>query len=146
MSIVLFAMLLSAEPSSLTLQCTGIVSRMEDESRTVGAAVDNRGNAVGAATETEAVRDREAIVDFELAGSVARIRLPSFMRPALSSAKNGWHEVRNLAVTERMISGDVKLNFADTSRFEIDRVTGVLLTKKGFRAQCAPVDAGTRKF
>jgi len=143
---MLFLLLLAAEPLSLSLTCTGSALTQIATGSSTAIATDNRGGIATAEGVTTAPISVALTTGFELEGNGARIFLPAEMRPALSQGKNGWYPVDNLSVGDHIIRGTVKLSFIRTTAIEIDRDTGILTTKHGYRADCTPIDRSRRKF
>lgn len=61
------------------------------------------------------------------------MRLPSSVVPDMTSNKAGWFKVKDLVVNDREIMGKVAMNFLASSRFRIDRRTGVMTSSGGYR-------------
>lgn len=143
---MLALLLLAAEPTSLSLTCTGAALASLATGSSSAIATDNRGGVATAQGVTAEPVSISLTTGFELEGGSARIFLPAEMRPAFSQGKNGWYPVNNLMIDDRVIRGSVKLSFIRSTAIEIDRNTGVLTTKHGYRADCTPIDRSQRKF
>lgn len=143
---MLVFLLAAAEPALLSLTCTGAVTVQATESTSSAQARDNLGNTVTANGVTTAPAKVNLTVNFEMQDGAARVYLPAEMRPDFSKTKDGWFPVTDLSVTEQRITGQVKLNFLRSTLIEIDRNTGIMTTKHGYRAECAVVDRTVRKF
>lgn len=143
---MLFLLLMIAEPVSLSLTCTGNATVQLATGSSSVVASDNSGGTASAQGVTTAPATVALTTGFELEDGKARIFLPAGMRPEFSKSKNGWFPVDDLSVTDRTISGTVKLNFMRTTAIEIDRNTGMMTTKHGYNAECTPIDRSQRKF
>ena len=143
--LALLAMMLSDSPT-LSLRCIGTVVVTAQTGETNTAAQDSRGNAAAATSVMTGPIQATLETGFEMAGGNASVFLPVEMRPAFSRDKDGWFPVKDLAVANNSITGNVKMSFARSTAFKIDRNTGVLTTRNGYRADCTPVDRTVRKF
>ncbi|MBI0530885.1 hypothetical protein [Sphingomonas sp. TX0522] len=143
---LLALMLAQAEAEPLTLVCHASVREWTDTESSSTVAADNYGNTAAANVATRGLVNSQVDLDFELRGDTARLRIPAAMRPKISSGKDGWFDVRKLSVTDRLISGEIKFNFMNKGRFEIDRASGVLTTAGGQKAQCEKIDTEKRRF
>ena len=54
--------------------------------------------------------------------------------------------MRELQVTDRDITGKIKINLLNNSSFRIDRISGRLTSSGGFQGDCEPEDVTRRKF
>lgn len=87
----------------------------------------------------------------EITGNMARIKLPSPMKPLISSDQNGWFSVQDFFMNESEITGVVKINGLNKPKLRIDRNTGIITLANGFNdftGNCELVthDPAKRKF
>lgn len=87
----------------------------------------------------------------EIAGNMARIKLPSAMVPPLNGGENGWFPIRDFFMNEREITGRLRLNFLNKPKLHIDRNTGIITLESGFAdfsGECELIkeDNSQRKF
>ncbi|TRD10911.1 hypothetical protein FGU71_02910 [Erythrobacter insulae] len=99
----------------------------------------------GRSVDTE-VREISAVIQLRLNGDDPRVNLPRFLAPQVASSKGGWYRVKDLEMKDDFIRGKVVFNFMQSSRFEIDRRTGILTSGNGFLASCEVADVSERKF
>lgn len=66
--------------------------------------------------------------------------------PMLGDQEAGWLPVKDLYVTEAQITGTVKTSAFTTSKFRIDRTTGIMTTEGGFTGTCTKVDPEQHAF
>lgn len=105
-------------------------------------------NASGVSTRDRDFADQ---VDVELNGTEGRIRMPRTMLPPLRGGKEGWFKLKNLQITDRVITANAAVNFINSPKVHIDRVTGTISIsgKAGdFSGKCEAYDPATapRKF
>lgn len=143
---LLIAAMILADPTALSLRCVGTVIVAAPAGSTATTAIDNRGNAIAAQSNSTVPAQAILETGFELDDGNARVFLPVEMRPAFSNTKNGWFPVDQLVVGDHTITGKVWLSFMRSTLIEIDRDTGVMTTKHGYRADCAPIDRTKRRF
>ena len=135
-----------AAPLPDLLICNGSTVAPVTTGSTNAVVTDNRGNIItGRATDSE-VREVRATVQFRLNGDDPRMNLPRALQPELASSKGGWFRIKDLVVTDDFVRGKVVLNFLSSTRFEIDRRTGILTSEGGFQGACQSVDTTDRKF
>jgi len=82
-------------------------------------------------------------VNVDIDGAAGRIRMPRIMLPAIHGGKDGWMDIEKLVVGEQEITGSVGVNFMNSPKLRIDRMTGILSLagKAGhFTAHCEPYD------
>lgn len=135
-----------AEAEELLLQCVGHADVIDAAGVSTVHAENNHGNAASGTVARSERRTLEMVIDFELKGDVARARVPRELRPSFSKDKDGWYNVTNLLANDRIITGDIALGPFSKTKLEIDRITGVMTTKRGFRADCRAADLSARKF
>lgn len=83
-------------------------------------------------------------VDIEIEGEAGRIRLPRVVLPPIRGGENGWFELRDLSLGERVIEAKAAINFLNRPRVHIDRTTGVIsITGKNgtFVGRCQRAEA-----
>jgi hypothetical protein len=87
----------------------------------------------------------------EITGNMARIKLPSAMKPLISSDQSGWFAVNDFFMNDTEITGIVKINGLNKPKLRIDRSTGIITVANGlndFTGSCELVthDPAKRKF
>ena len=128
------------------LICQGSTVGSMETGGTSAVVTDSDGNILtGRSVDTE-VRAINAVIQLRLNGDDPRVNLPRFFAPQVASSKGGWYRVKDLEVSDDFIRGKVVFNFMQSSRFEIDRRTGILTSEKGFQASCEAADVSERKF
>lgn len=83
--------------------------------------------------------------------NTGRIRVPRSMLPPLHGGNEGWFEFKNIKTTDTAITGSAGINFINSPKVRLDRVTGTINIsgKAGdFVGRCEPYDpaASRRKF
>ena len=63
-------------------------------------------------------------VDIRLFGGDDRIRLPRTLLPPLHGGNDGWFRLKNVVTDARSIHASVAVNFINSPKLFIDRVTG----------------------
>lgn len=81
----------------------------------------------------------------------SRIRMPRAMLPPIHGGDGGWFKLKNLRRTDGEITASVAVNFANSPKVRIDRMTGAisLSGKAGdYSGSCEPYDPATavKKF
>ena len=80
-------------------------------------------------------------VDVRLFGGDDRIRLPRTLLPGRHGGNDGWFRVTNVTSDARAIHGSVAINFINSPKVFIDRVTGTISGKAGdYTGQCQAID------
>lgn len=85
----------------------------------------------------------EGQVDVEIEGDTGRIRMPRAMLPPIHGGNGGWFKINNLKVSESQIIGNAGVNFINSPKVRIDRLTGNLTVsgKAGdFNGSCDSYD------
>lgn len=87
----------------------------------------------------------------EISGNMARIKLPSAMKPLISSDQGGWFPVNDFFMNDTEITGTVRINGLNKPKLRIDRGTGIITIANGlndFTGSCELVthDPAKRKF
>lgn len=145
---MLLAFVLATAPVALVLSltCSGrsFIS-VPVETAAVTARDSYGGSASGSGVRTE-IREVEASVGFRLEQGLAKMQLPAMFLPNIHGGRGGWFNVKNLAVTEREITGKVAVNFLHQPSFRIDRMTGEITSSGGFHGQCERESSEQRKF
>lgn len=128
------------------LLCRGSAVGEVATGRSSAVVTDSFGNsAVGNSVDTE-VREIDAVIQLKLNGSDPRVNIPRILAPDIASSKAGWYRVKDLEISDEYIKGKVVFNFISSSRFEIDRRTGVLTSTGGFQGMCEAAEINERKF
>jgi hypothetical protein len=128
------------------LVCRGSTVGEVPTGRSSAVVSDRYGNrAVGSSVDTE-VRQIDGVVQLRLNGDDPRANMPRIFAPEISSSQGGWYRIKSLQITDDQITGKVVFNFLNSSKFAIDRRTGVLTSEGGFQAMCEEADTTQRKF
>jgi hypothetical protein len=107
---------------------------------------DSTGKVVTGRSVDSEVREIGAVMQFRLNGDDPRANIPRILAPETAVSKGGWYRVRELQISEDFVRGRMIYNLFESSRFEIDRRTGILTTTDGFQGDCEAVDVNQRKF
>jgi hypothetical protein len=146
-SLMLFTSNLSAEvPTQLQLSCPGSSTGMlvvESASARVTGQAGTTASANGSRSEITTIR---GTVNFRLSDGIAEINVPAQFLPTLHGGKAGWFKVKELSLTDDEIIGKVSLNFLNSSRFRIDRRSGMITTSGGFTGECSKMENQSVKF
>lgn len=137
---------LAKTPPDMLLVCDGSTLAMAPDSQTTMGVVDNEGYAATGSAVTSSRADVPFTAQLRIESGEARMSLPAFVAPEISSSKGGWYKVKALVIDDRRITGKVVFNFISSSSFEIDRRTGTMTSAGGFHAQCRAVDLSERAF
>ncbi|WP_420138797.1 hypothetical protein [Sphingomonas sp.] len=81
--------------------------------------------------------------DIEIEGSTGRIRMPRVMLPPIHGGKDGWMDIEKLSISDREITGSVGVNFMNSPKLRIDRITSMvsMAGKAGnFAGRCSAYD------
>jgi hypothetical protein len=157
-SIALAALLVAqAQPQSpLQLTCFGdgtankfkvaTVSSNTHVSGTVGTTPYS-GSGYGSGTVTmPRQQDFSDQVDVRLFNGDDRIRLPRTLLPPIHGGNGGWFKLKKVVVDARSIKASAAINFINSPKVFIDRVTGTISIsgKAGdYTGQCQAIDAST---
>lgn len=140
-----FSISMPASAESLHLICMGAGHANKDDDSYAYAGSSNGQTAWARMEGTTAVQFADQ-VNVDIDGATGRIRMPRTMLPPIHGGKDGWMDIEKLTIGEREITGSVGVNFINSPKLRIDRVTGVLsLAGKsgGFTGQCKPYDPAT---
>lgn len=99
------------------------------------------GSATVSGTRQQAFGDQ---VDVRLFAGDDRIRMPRTMLPPFRGGSDGWFRLKNVQTDARSIRATVFVNFINSPKVFIDRVTGTISIsgKAGdFTGQCQAMDA-----
>ena len=133
--------------SDLYLVCLGAGSANRQQSSSAYLR-DNYGNSAwGQVVGTRTVPFDDQ-VNVEIVGEEARIRMPRTMLPPLHGGEDGWMKVKKLEINEREITGSVAVNFINSPKLRIDRMTGTISLngKSGdYSGRCQSYDPSTAK-
>jgi len=87
-------------------------------------------------------------VDVRLFSGDDRIRLPRTILPPIHGGSDGWFELTNVKVTDRVITASAGINFMNHPKVHIDRLTGTISIngKAGsYTGQCVAVDPNAQR-
>jgi hypothetical protein len=102
---------------------------------------NSSGNATVLGTRQQGFDDQ---VDVRLFGGDDRIRLPRTILPPVHGGSDGWFKLKNVQVDARSIHASAAINFINSPRVYIDRVSGTISIsgKAGdYTGQCQAVAA-----
>ena len=98
------------------------------------------GNATAYGQRQQGFADQ---VDVRLFGGDDRIRMPRTMLPPIRGGSDGWFKLKNVVADARSVRAKVAVNFINSPKVFIDRVTGTISIsgKAGdFAGQCEAVN------
>ena len=87
-------------------------------------------------------------VDVRLFSGDDRIRMPRTMLPPIRGGSDGWFKLKNVKVTDRAITASAAVNFINSPKVHIDRLTGTIAIngKAGsYSGQCEAVDPNAQR-
>ena len=130
------------------LECPGSGIGTVSDGTTSTVVSDNYGNSAHGVATTRRAMHIEDTVLIRIRGGEGEIKPPSAALPPVNSGKGGWFKIKDLKVSEYEISGKVSYNFIASSKFKIDRSTGLLTSTGTFRATCHAIERTpeSRKF
>ena len=86
-------------------------------------------------------------VDLRLFEGDDRIRMPRTMLPPLRGGKDGWFKLKNVVADARTIRASASVNFVNSPKVYIDRVTGnISISGKAgdYSGQCQVIDVSVK--
>lgn len=146
--IVFLAAMMFATPASaenLHLVCIGGGSASKATSSSA-YGMNNYGDSAWATVTGTRDVGFEDQANVEIVDGVGKIRMPRTMLPLLRGGKDGWFEIENLKIGDQQITGNAGVNFLNSPKIRIDRMTGILnLNGKAgsYTAQCKAFDPAT---
>jgi len=126
----------------LNLTCPGATLVRNGSAVTVQ---DNAGYSVNGVATSSGMQSVSFTVRVRIKGGVAQVNIPPSVTGG-ASGKAGWFNVKNLLVSDDEISGLVRIGLLSSSRFAIDRRSGIISTDGGFSGQCRKDDEAARAF
>lgn len=120
--------------------------------KTTTASVYGSNGWANAVASRESPFDDQVNVTLNWAEPTAsRIRLPRKMLPPVHGGSGGWFELKNLKRNEQEITATAGVNFINSPKVRIDRMTGAISIngKAGdYSGNCEPYDPATavKKF
>lgn len=135
-----------AAAQELSLSCEGAMRGMFKDRSVGGIATDNRGNVVTGGGNSSRYADIATVAQFQMTGGKARLNLPQPPTCSICVGEKGWRNVKQLSVTDALISGKITYGLFSGTAFEIDRRTGTMTSNNGFRGQCKAIDLSKRQF
>jgi hypothetical protein len=129
-----------AHSETIHLICIGDGAANKAAVTNAYAANSSGGSAWATVTDSrsESFNDQ---VNVDIDGASGRIRMPRIMLPPIHGGKNGWMEIEKLSVGDQEITGSIGVNFMNSPKVRIDRITGILsLSGKAghFEGHCQP--------
>lgn len=128
-------------PFALNLICEGDGTQAKP-SASYGSFYSNGRWANGHVTRMEPESFHDA-VRIEIAGDGGRVRIPQFMLPKIRGGHEGWMNLKKVDVKQDEIDAQATINFANTAKIRIDRITGVMslgVLAGNFTGQCQSYD------
>ena len=129
-------------PFTLNLICEGEGTQAKPTSSFGTFYASNGRWANGSVTSMRREGFQDA-VRIEIAGDGGRIRIPQFMLPAIRGGHEGWMNLKKVAVRDDEIDAQATINFANTAKIRIDRITGAMslgVLRGNFSGHCQPYD------
>jgi hypothetical protein len=139
----------SAQPSpprELNLTCRGESTGLATVGTESYSTANNYGGAATSYGTRQGLVTIDTLITFRLANGEAMLSVPAALLPPIHGGKRGEFRVRELVVSERDITGKIKINMLNNSSFRIDRISGRLTSSGGFQGDCEPEDVTRRKF
>jgi hypothetical protein len=130
-----------AQPADLHLICDGTGDHQVAHGA-FGTASNRHGSAsaFGVSHSSEQFGEQ---MDVEIAGGVAKTRVPRRFLPPAHGGDGGWFDIKDLVVGPDEITGTVLINFANHPKLRIDRRSGAIEMdgKVGaYSGECRPYD------
>ena len=124
----------SAQPLNLTCMGGGTANKATvtnvygttSGSGSVGTtpySYNGSGNATAYGHRQQGFADQ---VDIRLFGGDDRIRMPRTMLPPIHGGSDGWFKLKNVVADARSVRAKVTVNFMNSPKVFIDRVTGTI--------------------
>lgn len=136
---IIFALLqAAATPAPLQLVCAGGGTANKPAAASIYGS-----NGGSASIYGQRQQDFADQVDIRLFSGDDRIRMPRTMLPPIRGGSDGWFRLKNVQATDRTITATVAVNFINSPKMHLDRVTGTLsLSGKAgdYVGQCERVD------
>jgi hypothetical protein len=132
----------AAQAETMHLICLGEGSANKPTQRNAYAQ-DSDGNGAWATVTGQRSQGFVDQVYVDIDGATGRIQMPPVMLPPIHGGKDGWMDIEKLSVSDREIIGSVGVNFMNSPKLRIDRVSGLLSLagKAGnFTARCRAYD------
>ena len=136
----------SPPPLELNLSCRGESTGLATVETGSVATRNNYGAASTSYGTRQGLVTIDTLISFRLANGEAMLSVPAALLPPIHGGKRGEFRVRELQVSERDITGKIKINLMNNASFRIDRISGRLTSSGGFQGDCEPEDVTRRKF
>ena len=133
-------------PLDLNLSCRGESTGLATVGTESYATRNNWGGASTAYGTRQGLVTIDTLISFRLMGGEAMLSVPAALLPPIHGGKRGEFRVRELQITDRDITGKIKINLLNNASFRIDRISGRLTSSGGFQGDCEPEDVTRRKF
>jgi hypothetical protein len=133
-------------PLELNLSCRGESTGLATVGTESYATRNNWGGASTAYGTRQGLVTIDTLISFRLADGAAMLSVPAALLPPIHGGKRGEFRVRELMVSDRDITGKIKINLLNNASFRIDRISGRLTSSGGFQGDCEPEDVTRRKF
>ena len=128
--------------ASLALTCVGGGSANKATGATINAWNDNGdyGGATISGTRSVGFEDQ---VSLRIDGSEGQLRMPRSMLPPIHGGSDGWFKLKNIKVSDGVITASVAVSLINSPKLRLDRYTGAisLSGKSGdFSGRCQKFD------
>src|SRR5579871_6840251 len=126
----------------LSLICSGGGAARREFSA-VAHGWDNSGHRANAVVLQQGSEGFEDQIQLWVEGDHGSIRLPRTMLPNLHGGKNGWFDLRDVAIAQNEITGSAAINALNHPKVILDRVSGTVTIsgKSGqFNGRCIKID------
>jgi hypothetical protein len=135
-----------APPLELNLSCRGESTALTTVGTESVATRNNWGGASASYGTRQGLVTIDTLISFRLANGEAMLSVPAALLPPIHGGKRGEFRVRELQVSDRDVTGKIKINLMNNASFRIDRISGRLTSSGGFQGDCEPEDVTRRKF
>lgn len=85
-------------------------------------------------------------VNVMIDGVEGQVRMPRSMLPPIHGGNDGWFKIKSMRLTENEITGSAGVNFANSPKIRIDRITGnISMSGKAgdYSGRCTRYDPAT---
>lgn len=148
-TLAIMAALLSSpvQAQELSLVCEGGNQGQHETGRTSGVLSSGDGTLISGRVSSSQYTEIPMTALFRMKDGAAELNLPLAPTCGICKGEGGWRKVKDLVVSEDQITGRISYSlFVGSSTFEIDRRTGLMTSRNGFRGQCRAQDLTKRAF
>lgn len=144
---MLLIVVLAAEAVGLHLICPG-----QGLDTKVGVATaqtySSNGTMAGASVYQRRALSFDDQLEIDISGGVGRVRLPRRLVTPIHGGKDGWYDVKDLVIGPDAIDAKVPINFTNSPRMHINRITGSVAVEGrdgSFSGTCQAYDPASVK-